>query len=303
MNRKSLAFHPERHIPACHPERQRRILKSFFGAQRLRMTAVFLAVLLFVGPLLPQSARAEEFFPEGEILEGEIPEDEIPEDEIPEDAAPVPALDLNGLGCVFLGDVLPLVYPELSVWDVAELTELVPYDDSPASVSVVFENDDYVIAALRDFVGDDAVTLRLCTWDDREYLFCLYNGLVSEPEPEPEPEPKLSFLFHSPEDTPITFGVETQSVGFASVSDVSDMPEGARIMLYIDSPSFVNVDDPAEIIPLSITDAEGNDVICLWDEFTGERTVELFIHVSADDWARAALGGYAATINYRAAVE
>ena len=64
MNRKSLAFHPERHIPACHPERQRRILKSFFGAQRLRMTAVFLAVLLFVGPLLPQSARAEEFFPE-----------------------------------------------------------------------------------------------------------------------------------------------------------------------------------------------------------------------------------------------
>ena len=262
------------------------------------MTAVFLAVLLFVGPLLPQSARAEEFFPEGEILEGEIPEDEIPED-----AAPVPALDLNGLGCVFLGDVLPLVYPELSVWDVAELTELVPYDDSPASVSVVFENDDYVIAALRDFVGDDAVTLRLCTWDGWEYLFCLYNGLVSEPEPEPEPEPKLSFLFHPPEDTPITFGVETQSVGFASVSDVSDMPEGARIMLYIDSPSFVNVDDPAEIIPLSITDAEGNDVICLWDEFTGERTVELFIHVSAEDWARAALGGYAATINYRAAVE
>lgn len=123
--------------------------------------------------------------------------------------------------------MLPLVYPELSVWDVAELTELVPYDDSPASVSVVF----------------------------------------------------------------------------ASVSDVSDMPEGARIMLYIDSPAFVNVDDPAEIIPLSITDAEGNDVICLWDEFTGERTVELFIHVSADNWARAALGGYAATIGYRAAVE
>ena len=56
-------------------------------------------------------------------------------------------------------------------------------------------------------------------------------------------------------------------------------------------------------IPLSITDAEGNNTICLWDEFTGERTVELFIHVSADDWARAALGGYAATINYRAAVE
>ena len=81
------------------------------------------------------------------------------------------------------------------------------------------------------------------------------------------------------------------------------MPEGARIMLYIDDPAFVNVDDPDETIPLSITDAEGNNVICLWDEFTGERTVELFIHVSVEDWARAALGPYAATINYRAAVE
>ena len=120
---------------------------------------------------------------------------------------------------------------------------------------------------------------------------------------EPELTEIPSYLFHPPEDIAITFGVESQSVGFASVSDVADMPEGARIMLYIDSPSFVNVDDPAEIIPLSITDAEGNDVICLWDEFTGERTVELFIHISADDWARAALGGYAATIGYRAAVE
>lgn len=124
-----------------------------------------------------------------------------------------------------------------------------------------------------------------------------------QPEPEPEPEPKLSFLFHPPEDMSITFGVETQSVGFASVSDVTGMSEGARIMLYIDNPAFVNMDDADETIPLSITDAEGNNVICLWDEFTGERTVELFIHVSADDWARAALGGYAATINYRAAVE
>lgn len=124
-----------------------------------------------------------------------------------------------------------------------------------------------------------------------------------QPEPEPEPEPKLSFLFHPPEDTPITFGVETQSVGFASVSDVSDMPEGARIMLYIDSPSFVNVDDPAEIIPLSITDAEGNDVICLWDEFTGEQTVELYLRVSAENWARASLGRYAAMIRYSTVVE
>ena len=120
---------------------------------------------------------------------------------------------------------------------------------------------------------------------------------------EPELTEMPSYLFHPPEDIAITFGVETQSVGFASVSDVAGMPEGARIMLYIDGPAFVNVDDPAEIIPLSITDAEGNNVICLWDEFTGERTVELFIHVGAEDWARAALGGYAATINYRAAVE
>lgn len=127
----------------------------------------------------------------------------------------------------------------------------------------------------------------------------------SEPDAEPEPEQKNgpSFRFHPPEDIAITFGVETQSIGVVSVSDVSDMPEGARIMLYIDGPAFVNVDDADETIPLSITDAEGNNVICLWDEFTGERAVELFIHVSAEDWARAALGGYAATINYRAAVE
>ena len=120
---------------------------------------------------------------------------------------------------------------------------------------------------------------------------------------EPELTDIPSFRFHPPEDIAITFGVETQSVGFASVSDVADMPEGARIILYIDNPAFVNVDDPAEIIPLSITDAEGNDVICLWDEFTGERTVELFIHVSAEDWTRAALGRYAAMIRYSAVVE
>lgn len=120
---------------------------------------------------------------------------------------------------------------------------------------------------------------------------------------EPELTEIPSYLFHPPEDIAITFGVETQSIGVVSVSDVSDMPEGARIILYIDNPAFVNLDTPDETIPLSITDAEGNNVICLWDEFTGERTVELFIHVSAEDWARAALGGYAATINYRAAVE
>lgn len=120
---------------------------------------------------------------------------------------------------------------------------------------------------------------------------------------EPKAAEEASFTFHTPEDMSIVFGVETQSIGFVSVSDVTDMPEGARIMLHIDDPAFVNLDDPDETIPLSITDAEGNNTICLWDEFTGERTVELFIHVSAEDWARAALGGYAATINYRAAVE
>ena len=120
---------------------------------------------------------------------------------------------------------------------------------------------------------------------------------------EPGPADIPSFRFHLPEDIAITFGVESQSVGFASVSEVSDMPKGARIMLYIDSPAFVNVDDADETIPLSITDAEGNEVICLWDEFTGEQTAELFIHVSAEDWAHAALGGYAAVISYRAAVE
>ena len=142
-----------------------------------------------------------------------------------------------------------------------------------------------------------------------EVLFPEDEPFEPEPEPQPEAEPAPEakngslFTLHTPEDMSITFGVETQSVGFASVSDVADMPEGARIMLYIDGPAFVNVDDADETIQLSITDAEGNNVICLWDEFTGERTVELFIHVSAEDWARAALGGYAATINYRAAVE
>lgn len=120
---------------------------------------------------------------------------------------------------------------------------------------------------------------------------------------EPELTDTQSFLFQTPEDIAITFGVESQSIGFTSVSEVSDMPEGARIMLYIDDPAFVNVDDPDETIPLSITDADGNDVICLWDEAEGERTVELFIHVSSEDWARTALGSYAATINYRTAVE
>lgn len=120
---------------------------------------------------------------------------------------------------------------------------------------------------------------------------------------EPELTDTQSFLFQTPEDIAITFGVESQSIGFTSVSEVSDMPEGARIMLYIDDPAFVNVDDPDETIPLSITDADGNDVICLWDEAEGERTVELFIHVSSEDWARTVLGNYAATINYRTAVE
>ena len=142
-----------------------------------------------------------------------------------------------------------------------------------------------------------------------EVLFPEDEPFEPEPEPQPEAEPAPEakngslFTLHTPEDMSITFGVETQSVGFASAMDVSDIPEGARIILYIDNPAFVNLDTPDETIPLSITDADGNDVICLWDEFTGERTVELFIHVSAEDWARAALGGYAATIHYRAVVE
>ena len=142
-----------------------------------------------------------------------------------------------------------------------------------------------------------------------EVFFSADEPFETEPEPQPEAEPAPEakngslFTLHTPEDMSITFGVETQSIGFASATDVSDMPEGARIILYIDNPAFVNLDTPDDLIPLSITDADGNDVICLWDEFTGERTVELFIHVSAEDWARAALGGYAATIHYRAAVE
>ena len=126
---------------------------------------------------------------------------------------------------------------------------------------------------------------------------------ATKQEPAEELPAAPSYLLFTPTDLSVVFGLELQAVGSVSVADVSGMPEGARILLYIDSPAFVNLDDPDETIPLSITDAEGNDVICLWDEFTGERTVELFIHVSADDWARAALGGYAATINYRAAVE
>lgn len=120
---------------------------------------------------------------------------------------------------------------------------------------------------------------------------------------EPELTDTQSFLFQTPEDIAITFGVESQSIGFTSVSEVSDMPEGARIMLYIDDPAFVNVDDPDETIPLSITDAEGNNVICLWDEFTGEQTVELYLRVSAENWARASLGRYAAMIRYSTVVE
>lgn len=120
---------------------------------------------------------------------------------------------------------------------------------------------------------------------------------------EPKAAEEASFTFHTPEDLSIVFGVESQSIGFVSVSDVTGLQEGQRILLYIESPAFVNLDSPEDTIPLSITDADGNDVICLWDEIAGERTVELFIHVSAEDWARAALGGYAATINYRAAVE
>ena len=142
-----------------------------------------------------------------------------------------------------------------------------------------------------------------------EVFFSADEPFETEPEPQPEAEPAPEaksgslFILHTPEDMSITFGVETQSIGFASATDVSDMPEGVRIILYIDNPAFVNLDTPDDLIPLSITDADGNNVICLWDEFTGERTVELFIHVSAEDWARAALGGYAATIHYRAAVE
>lgn len=112
-----------------------------------------------------------------------------------------------------------------------------------------------------------------------------------------------SYLLFTPTDLSVVFGLELQAVGSVSVADVSGMPEGARILLYIDSPAFVNLDDPQEIIPLSITDEWGNDVICLWDEFTGEQTVELYLRVSAENWARASLGRYAAMIRYSTVVE
>ena len=127
--------------------------------------------------------------------------------------------------------------------------------------------------------------------------------LIVESEQINEPDPEPSFTLITPDDLSIVFGVETQSIGFVFVSDVTDMPEGARILLYIDDPAFVNVDDPYETIPLAITDEWGNNVICLYDEVMGEQAVELYIHVGAEDWNRAALGTYAATISYRAVVE
>ena len=126
--------------------------------------------------------------------------------------------------------------------------------------------------------------------------------LIVESEQINEPDPEPSFTLITPDDLSIVFGVETQSIGFVFVSDVTDMPEGARILLYIDDPAFVNVDDPYETIPLAITDEWGNNVICLYDEVMGEQAVELYIHVGAEDWNRAALGTYAATISYRAVV-
>ena len=123
-----------------------------------------------------------------------------------------------------------------------------------------------------------------------------------EPEPEAEPEEEIepSFALHTPEDIQIEFGLECQPIGFVSVSDVVGVPEWARVMLVIESPAFVNLDDPDETIPFTITDAEGNDEIILYDETDGAQPVELFIHVSPDAWSRASLSAYAVTVNYSA---
>ena len=125
-------------------------------------------------------------------------------------------------------------------------------------------------------------------------------GLEDGQTPEPE---DARFLLLTPEDLAISFGVEWQSIGFVSVSDVTGLWEGERILLYTDGAAFVNLDDPYETIPFAITDAWGNDVICLYDEELGAQTVELFISISSDAWDRAALGIYAATIDSHAVVE
>ena len=117
-----------------------------------------------------------------------------------------------------------------------------------------------------------------------------------------EPEDARFFL-HTPENLTIVFGLEWQSIGFVSVSDVTGLWEGERILLYTDGAAFVNLDDPYETIPFAITDAWGNDVICLYDEELGEQAVELFISISPDAWDRAAVGSYAATLQYHAVVE
>lgn len=125
----------------------------------------------------------------------------------------------------------------------------------------------------------------------------------SETQPQPEAVSEPTFTLHTPQDLSIVFGQEHQLIGYASVSDVSGFQPWQRIVLYIDGVAFVNLENPAETIPLSITDSSWNSVICLWDGYTGAHTAELYIHVSADAWARAALGTYAATISYRAEVE
>ena len=238
----------------------------------------------FAEDFLPEEepAAEEEVFPEEEpVAEEEVfPEEEPAAEEIfIEESAPAPEEE------IFYEEPDPDETQDPSIDEQLVAEEIFIEESAPALEEEIFYEE-----PVPDETQDSSID------DQLEEEIDLIDA-------EPELTDIPSFLFQTPEDMTITFGVESQSVGFASVSDVTDIPAGARILLHIDDPAIVNVDDADETIPLSITDADGNDTICLWDETMGARTVELFIHVSDEDWARAALGSYAATINYRAAVE
>ena len=95
-----------------------------------------------------------------------------------------PVYDFNGASYALLSDILAETGLDIDKNAIDDVGESVIDDDQQLFISVVKDEDEYTITALRDFIDDDMVELVVFTKDGGVYLVNLKNGIAYEPAEE-----------------------------------------------------------------------------------------------------------------------
>lgn len=91
-----------------------------------------------------------------------------------------PVYDFNGASYALLSDILARAGLDIDKNEIDEVGESVADDNQQLSISVVKDEDEYTITALRDFIDDDMVELVVFTKDGGVHLVNLKNGIEYE---------------------------------------------------------------------------------------------------------------------------